>query len=261
MVSEKSAMLRASRESRRILRRMFWEEYETGFKDRQNIVTSADRESERRIIEILEKVFPDYNILSEEKGRIEKGSEYTWVIDPLDGTTNFRMKNPFFCSAIALARGKEIVMAVVNSPFLKEEFFAEKGNGAFLNGKRMRVSGNGMEEAVIAYCSIGERRSIEVSAKALVELRSRAVDVRRIGAGELELSYVAAGRLEAFYMLNLKSPWDVAAGSLIVREAGGKATNLYGKEWNLGDSDIVASNGVVHKEILDVLQKVRKDCI
>ena len=177
------------------------------------------------------------------------------MIDPLDGTTNFKIKNPFFCSAIALVKKGEVIMSAVNSPFMKEIYFAEKGMGAFLNGEKISVSRRRMEKSIITYCTPPKKQTVRASVYALIALQEKAVDVRRIGAGELELCYVAAGRVDAFFVLNFNSPWDVAAGSLIVKEAGGKATNLAGKDWNIEDRNILASNGIIHEELLRILNR------
>jgi myo-inositol-1(or 4)-monophosphatase len=250
----KQTILKASRESGKILRKMFWDA-EPEFKDPKNIVTEADRESEKTIVDILSGRFPEFNIIAEESGRVDRGSDYTWVIDPLDGTTNFSIRNPFFCSAIALARGGRVVMSAVNAPFLRELYFAEKGGGALLNGERISVSGKPLERSVIAYCSLPHQRAVRASAGSLVELRKRAVDVRRMGSAGLELCYVAAGRIEGFYMLDFDSPWDAAAGSLMVSEAGGRVTNLGGREWSVRDRNILASNRKIHGEVLEVLRE------
>ena len=249
----KAAILKASKESGRILREGFWTS-EAEFKEPKDLVTGADRESEKRIVDILTERFPDFNIVAEEGGSTDKGSEYTWVIDPLDGTTNFSIRNPFFCSAIALARKGSVIMSAVNAPFLKELYFAERGRGATLNGERVSVSTKPLEKSIITYCSLPRQRAAEAEESPL-ELRKKAVDVRRMGSGELELCYVAAGRIEGFCMLEFDSPWDVAAGSLMVAEAGGQSTNLAGKEWELGNRNILASNGRIHSEVLRILKE------
>ncbi len=254
--SLKKAVLRASKESGKILHEMFWEHYKVSYKDPKNLVTPADRASEEAILSILREEFPDFNVLAEEEKYIDRGSEYTWVVDPLDGTTNFTMKNPFFCSAIALAHKNDIVMAAVNAPFLKETYFAESGKGAEVNGEKISVSGKSLDKAIIAYCSLPDEDSVRKSAEALVRLRREAVDVRRMGAGELELCYVAAGRIEAYFMLGFHTAWDVAAGSLIVREASGMSTNLENRTWTLKDTNILASNGAVHNDVLRIIKEV-----
>jgi len=251
----KKTILKAIKESGKVLKEMFWEDYTVRFKDSKNIVTPADKESERVIIEVLQKNFPEFNILSEERNYINRNSEYTWVIDPLDGTTNFIIKNPFFCSSIALVKKNKVLMSAVNSPFMKEIYFAERGRGAFLNEKEISVSKRRMKKSIVTYCSPPEEETVRASAHALIALRKKAVDVRRIGAGELELCYVAAGRVDGFFVLNFNSPWDVAAGSLIVKEAGGRVTNLAGRDWNINDRNIIASNGIIHRELLRILNR------
>ncbi len=250
----KRPLIKASRESGEILREGFWASV-AEYKDPRNLVTQADRESEKKIVEILERVTPEFNVVAEEGSTVDRGSDYTWVIDPLDGTTNFSIKNPFFCSAIALVHRNRVVMSAVNAPFLKELYFAERGGGVFLNRERIAVSGKPLEKSIIAYCSLPHQRAVKSSADSLVKLRKIALDVRRMGSGELELCYVAAGRIEGFYMLDFNSPWDVAAGSLMVAEAGGLSTNMRGEEWTLGDRNILASNRAIHNRVLEILKE------
>ncbi len=219
------------------------------------IVTNADLESEKYIISQLKKEFPEYSILAEESGREQKESEYIWVIDPLDGTTNYSIQNPFFNVSIALAHKSEPVVGAVYSPFQDEMFSAEKGKGAYMNGEEIKVSSkNTLEESVHTFCHASNEAATKKMADIWTELKLLNPKVRQIGAGALELSYVACGRVESFMMIDM-NPWDVAAGTLLVREAGGRVTDFSGKEFDIECKDILASNGILHEKLLDIVKQ------
>lgn len=220
-----------------------------------SLVTIADGESERLIKEMLSKAFPGYSFLGEEGGLDEKGSEFRWVVDPLDGTTNYSMKNPFFNVSIGLLKGGEPVLGVVFSPTQNELFTAVKGGGAFMNGRRIKVSAEAdLSRAKVAFCHSRDKRSVEAISNIFHTMKSMNETFRQLGAGALELAYVACGRVDAFLSAGTH-PWDVAAGLLIVREAGGIVTDFSGKEYGMYSPDILASNGSVHPELLRVLGK------
>lgn len=219
-------------------------------------VTIADKESEAKIKSILSKEFPDYSFLGEETGLDDRGSEYKWVVDPLDGTTNYSMKNPFFNVSIALVKGNEPVVGVVYSPIQDELFHAVKGSGAFLNDERINVSSESiLENSVVAFCHArGDQETVEKITKVFHGFKSMISTFRQMGAAALELAYVASGRIDAFIHLDLK-PWDVAAGVLIIREAGGMVTNFSGKRYSMESMELSATNIKLNNAILETIKK------
>lgn len=211
-----------------------------------------DLKSDKLIIREIKRKFPIHNILTEESGFIDKKSDYTWVIDPLDGSTNFARGNPFFAVSIALMKKKELLVGVVFAPFLKELYVAEKGKGAYLNGKRLHVSRtNAFSKSYFVSCEGGDANNKRV-AKINAAFHPLVKDMRKLGSAALESSSVAAERSEA-YIVRQISPWDVAAGVLLVEEAGGKVTDFAGKPWKAKKANLVFSNGKVHQKILNRL--------
>lgn len=220
-------------------------------------VTIADRESEKLIKRILSKEFPGYSFIGEESGKDSRKSEYTWIVDPLDGTTNFTVHDPFFNISIALAKNAEPVAGVVYYPQMDELFFSEKGKGAYLNGKRIRVSAEkDMDRAFIMFCHGSSKKDIGYMLNFYRKMKMSRVKVRQLGAAALELCYIAAGRAEAFIMPGANS-WDVAAGQLMVREAGGKVTGLDGKDYSINSAGILASNGKLHSRVMGITGRYR----
>lgn len=227
------------------------------YKADKTLVTRSDTESEKKIKGILKSEFPNYSFISEESKAEKRNSDYTWIIDPLDGTTNYTIHNPFFCVSIALAYKDNPILGVVYYPFAKELFFAERGKGAYLNNKRISVSKESeLGNSVIAFCHKGDPNSIRLMIDVFGKLKSMNEKVRQIGAAALELSYVASGRIDSFMMINLNL-WDVSAGALIVKEACGMATDFEGNEFNLKSGDILTSNGKIHDEILKIINEFR----
>jgi myo-inositol-1(or 4)-monophosphatase len=221
-----------------------------------NLVTVADREAEETIIRVIRKAYPDHQILAEESGHIQKGeTDYTWIIDPLDGTTNYSHSFPIFCVSIGVVHQDEIIMGGVYNPFADEYFVAEKGKGAWLNNQPIRVSSVEAlgRSLVVTGFPYDRRDNIDHYLRYIREFLFRSHGVLRIGAAALDLCCVACGRLEGFWEEKLY-PWDVAAGILIVREAGGTCTDFSGRPSSCYDASILATNGRVHQEMLDVLQ-------
>ena len=217
--------------------------------DLRQLVTKYDLESEKIIISGIKRKYPRHNILSEEAGLINKGSSYTWIIDPLDGTGNFTRKNPFFSISIALSYQKEIVLGVVYAPFLDEIYIAERGKGAFLNGAPISVSTSGkLANSSIVSCE-GSDRSVMRGVKLYHGIRPLVMDMRKLGSAAIESAWVASGRAEAYIATKI-NPWDVAAGVILVEEADGKVTDFKGKRWNLKKSDLILSNGLIHEQLL-----------
>ncbi|MBI4846611.1 MAG: inositol monophosphatase [Candidatus Omnitrophica bacterium] len=223
------------------------------YKGAINIVTDVDEGAEDLIVRHLRKYFPGYAVLAEEK-EYEKQGEAKWVIDPLDGTTNFARGFPFFGVSIALERNNEIVMGVVYDPVHDELFKAQKGMGAFLNKKRISVSKT--KNLSKAFLATGfaydfkdkEENNINNFSKFLMA----SLAVRRAGAASLDLCYVACGRFDGFWELDLK-PWDKAAAGLIISEAAGKVTDFKGGQFNIYSSQTLASNGLIHRNMLNIL--------
>ncbi|MBL7160810.1 MAG: inositol monophosphatase, partial [Candidatus Aenigmarchaeota archaeon] len=224
------------------------------------IVTEADKASEGIILGILRKEFPQYAILSEESGSSGNGG-MMWVVDPLDGTTNYSIRNPFFNVSIGLAskaeQGWEMVSGVVYAPFTGEVFFAEKGEGSFLNGDHIQVSEEELSKALVTYCHGSTNEQVSRTVKMFSTLKPLCRDFSRMRAGALELAFVAAGRTGAHISPGGK-PWDSAAGSLLVQEAGGIVTDFTGQAWSPEgmERDILATNKVVHEKILEKIKEI-----
>src|SRR5437867_9236748 len=219
-----------------------------------NLVTDVDRRAEQAIVGILTAAFPDHRILAEEGGEGRRAdSPYRWIVDPLDGTTNFTHGFPAFCVSIGLAVKGRSVLGVVYDPLRRELFEAEAGKGAWLNGQRIHVSAvPTLNKALLvtgfAYDRKNRQRSLEHFE--LFSLASQGL--RRTGSAAMDLCYVAAGRADGFWGLKL-APWDVAAGSLIVTEAGGRITDFAGRPFKADGAETLATNGLIHAEMIEVL--------
>ena len=223
-----------------------------------DLVTATDRRSEKAILAIIGRAFPSHGILAEESDPRTGDAEHLWVVDPLDGTTNFSRGFPYFCVSVALARAGRVIAAAVYQPLLDELFTAIRGRGAFLNGRPLRVSGQ--ERLDQGFLATGFpydiRRGRRTNIDHFTNFATRCLAVRRAGAAALDLAYVAAGRFDGFWELKLR-PWDIAAASLLIEEAGGRITGFSGRPWRLPVRDIVASNGLLHGEMLAVLSDGR----
>jgi myo-inositol-1(or 4)-monophosphatase len=232
---------------------------EISYKGDINLVTEMDMRSERAVVELVLASFPDHGIIAEEETMNRNGSGFTWVIDPLDGTTNYAHGYPCFSVSIALEHEGEIILGVVYDPMRDELFSARKGDGASLNGKPIRVSA--ADTLIKSLLATGFPYDRKVSEKNNLDffhdLLMASQEVRRDGSAALDLCSVACGRFDGFWELKLK-PWDVAAGSLIVQEAGGRVSDLAGGGFSIHDDEILASNGRIHGQMAGILQKVRK---
>ena len=221
-----------------------------------NLVTNVDRGSEVMIKEFIAKNFPEHGILAEESGASLPLSEYKWIIDPLDGTTNFTHAFPVYCVSIGVERKGEVVAGAVYDPNFDEIFSAEKGSGSFLNGRRLKVTlSNTLERSMLA---TGFPYDIKHNPFNCIQhfeaFLTRAQAVRRLGSAALDICYVAAGRLDGFWEVNLH-PWDTAAAALIANEAGAKVTGFHGEKYSIYQRDIVLSNGLIHDEMIEVLRQ------
>jgi myo-inositol-1(or 4)-monophosphatase len=240
-----TVMERAVRKAGRALTRDFGEveHLQVSVKGPGDFVSVADRRAETTLREELQRARPGYGLLMEESGEIAGDGVHRWIIDPLDGTTNFLHSIPHFAISIALERGKDIVAGMVYNPVQDEMFWAERGQGAFLNDRRLRVSARrDLASAVIGTgIPFQTRGDHPVYLRSLAAVMERTAGVRRMGSAALDLAYVAAGRFDGFWEAGL-APWDIAAGMLMVREAGGFVEDLGGRENVLATGDILATN-------------------
>jgi myo-inositol-1(or 4)-monophosphatase len=242
------AAIEIAQEAGKILREEFDRPPHIVYKGDADLVTQADKRSERAIVERLTKYFPDHAIAAEEGSGHESSSEFRWHVDPLDGTTNFAHGYPCFCVSIALAQSDALVAGVVYNPIDNELFTAARGEGATLNGKPIHVSK--IETLATSLLCTGfpaHKRMASPNIHYYWDFTLRSHGVRRDGSAALDLASVAAGRFEAFWEFGL-SRWDVAAGMLLVEEAGGKVTDFSGERYRLGGPMILATNGLIHDE-------------
>ena len=219
----------------------------------KEVTSNNDHEADKVIIEILREHCPDHNILTEETGLVDNGSPYTWIIDPLDGSSNFLNHNPFFAVSICLAYNNEPITGVIFSPFIEEMVVARKDQGCTLNGRRVKVSATtDIAKTYVVGCPGGEKNNIRFS-KMEYALHQQIKDFRKIGSAAVECYMVATGRVDGFTTLNIDS-WDVAAGVLAVQEAGGKITDFHGEPWKLNKTDLLVSNGLMQDAFLAELK-------
>ena len=221
-----------------------------------DLVTAADRASEKLIVSRLHELFPDHGIVAEEGGHAEMKSEYRWFVDPLDGTTNFAHGFPIFNVTLALAKGKQVIAGVVFDPERKEMFAAERGAGATLNGKTIRVSkAKLLEDSLVATGFPSRKRHQNVNVHFYYQLAMLTHGVRRAGAAAIDLAWTACGRLDAFWEFGL-NPWDMAAGTLLVEEAGGRVSSMSGAPLDLYGPHLLVDNGLIHDEMLTLFQDI-----
>jgi myo-inositol-1(or 4)-monophosphatase len=241
-----------------VLRRRLGHTAEVHHKGAVDLVTAADREAEALILNELASRFPDHGIVAEESGEHVGGAGFVWYVDPLDGTTNFVHGLPHFAVSMALVADDALVAGVVHDPMRHETFHASRGHGAFLNGERMTVSPvRTLQEALVATGFPYYRgRSIARHVPAFGRVLRRTQGVRRAGAAALDLAYVACGRFDGYWEARLQ-PWDTAAGSLLVRESGGRVTDYHGVQPVIADREILATNGLVHDELRAVILNTR----
>lgn len=257
----------AAREAGSILLDNLEKPRQTKVKGLRDIVTDADVKAQRAIIEIIQARFPNHDILSEESDLGPKGQAtasrigcqpvpgrpYTWIIDPLDGTTNYSRRLPHFCTSIALSHQGEIILGVVYDPSRDSLFQAERGQGAYLNGESLRVSQVGsLADALVGLDWAHAQAERESIAQWVARMALQVKTLRTLGTAALGLCYVAAGWLDVYFHLSLKA-WDAAAGALIVQEAGGTVSDLFGHPWQTGSKRCLASNGLLHDQMLSIL--------
>ncbi|MGQ9508118.1 MAG: inositol monophosphatase family protein [Thermodesulfobacteriota bacterium] len=250
----------AAKEAGKIQKRYFGSSFQIEYKGEINPVTDVDRLCDRTISEILLQAFPEHDFLTEEAPFKKKGSPYRWIIDPIDGTTNYLHGYPCFCVSIALEIDGEVYLGVVYNPILDELFISEKGNGAYLNGKRLSVS----QEKDIGKSFLSTGFPYDVHKEADFYLRYfrqfiiKSFAIRRPGSAALDLCYLAAGRFDGFWEMKLH-PWDVAAGTLMVIEAGGRVSDFRGRPFNIYSEEILASNGWIHSQMLKTIEEAERE--
>jgi len=249
-----------AREAGALLMRHFQQGLAIEYKGEADMVTAADRASEALIRERVGKQFPSHDVMGEEQGLNDRGSEYRWYVDPLDGTTNFAHGYPVFCVSLALERRSATsarrVAAVVYDPTRDELFTAGQGSGARLNGEPIRVSKTAqLKECLVATGFPSHKRHKNPNIHFYHQITLRTHGVRRAGSAALDLCNVACARFDGFWEFNL-NPWDTAAGVLIVEEAGGKVSRFDGSPFELDSRETLASNGLVHEALLHEFQEI-----
>ncbi len=249
----KNTLLEAVRSAGEVLTRFMDTDYIISNKEGiNNLVTEADHASEKAIIDVISRNFPGHHILSEECGDIVQDSEYKWIIDPIDGTVNFAHGIPICCVSIGIEREGRMVMGAIFNPFMKELYFAERGEGAMMNDRRISVSSKTtVEKACLVtgfpYTYLDEPNGpLEVFERFI----RKGIPVRRLGSAAIDLAWVACGRFDGFYEHKLQA-WDSAAGFILVEEAGGRVSNLKGDAYSPYQPGIVASNGLLHEQIVE----------
>jgi len=237
-----------------LLKDRFTEKHRVDYKGEIDLVTEADRMSEQLLMAEIRRQFPEHGILSEETAEVETPSRYRWVIDPLDGTTNYAHGFPMFCVSIALEKDGHIITGVIYNPVSEELFVTGRGKGAFLNGSPISVSATTEISASLLATGFPYdiRRNPNNNINYFSEMALKAQAIRRAGSAALDLAYTAAGRFDGFWELKLH-PWDTAAGWLLVSEAGGIVTDISGGGYRLDSPTILASNGRIHNALIDVL--------
>jgi myo-inositol-1(or 4)-monophosphatase len=242
--------IEAAREAGKILKQYYGQEKTIEFKGEIDLVTEVDKKSEKRIVEILKAAFPDHSIQAEEGSNSQQTSGYKWIIDPLDGTTNYAHNYPFFSISIGLEKEGEVVGGIVYQPVWDELFVAEKGSGAFLNGQKIKVSSVSLlRRALVTTGFPYDLNKIPPEAfQFFKNFLNTSQAVRRDGSAALDLCYLAMGRMDGFWEESLK-PWDTAAGLIVVLEAGGKVTNFQSDTYSIYDREILASNGLIHDQM------------
>ncbi len=232
------------------------------FKDRQDICTNMDLEIEKIIISKIEETFPDHNILSEEIGDLKKESDYLWILDPIDGTKHYLRGLPLYTVSIALQYKGEIILGVIYNPSTQRLYHAVKRQGAFLNNKKIKVSSTDKLEDSFIYLDISKihelsNKDSKIALSRLHKLLNKTYRIRHLGVGSLGFSYLAQGGYDGYFDLTGKTKFiDIAAGIIILKEAGGEATDLDGTSINKNSKHFIASNGFIHTKLLKILNDI-----
>ena len=251
-------MVKACRKAAKILIRDYGEieKLQVSLKGPGDYVTASDKKVEKILIEELQKARPHYSILSEEIGEINNDISFRWIIDPIDGTSNFLHGIPHFAISIGLEHNKEIICGIIYDPIKDEMFIAEKGNGAYMNNQRMRVSTRSKLKDCIIF-SGGPRygsENKELIFKEYIKFSSKVhIAIRKFGSASLDMAYVAAGRCDGFWQRDLKY-WDIAAGIILVRESGGFVTDFKGEKGYMQNKTILVTNSKINNEMIEILK-------
>ncbi len=256
MSDYKRVLLEAAEEAGKIIQHYFQGTFTVGNKEGiNNLVTEVDTRAETRIIEVIKSYYPDHSIISEEVGELATDSPYKWIIDPIDGTVNFAHGIPICCVSIGLSHYDDLILGAVYNPMMNELFFAEKGKGATLNGRPISVSKKSNFEKACLVTGFPYKwpDSREHPIRVFERFIMQGLPVRRLGSAAIDLCWVACGRFDGFWEYNL-SPWDIAAGYLIVHEAGGRVTNFDGAPYSVYDKQTLATNGLIHEEMLQLIK-------
>jgi myo-inositol-1(or 4)-monophosphatase len=264
LAKRREALIGLTRQAGEILKDNFGRVLKVKYKGDWSLVTDIDVKAEKKIIELIRKDFPNDDILSEEakeaRGNLEikpldpkSLTEFRWIIDPLDGTHNYIKKIPIFGTSVALEFKQEVVLGAIYMPLAGEFYLAEKGKGAYRNGKRIQVSKRTLKQSTMLYDS-----SIRYDKKAMIEALEKIADkvfnIRMFGSTARSLSYLAEGKVDLEIEFSDK-PWDFAAGLLLVEEAGGRATDLRGRKWKTDKLGYIASNKIIHKQVLRIIKR------
>jgi len=245
-----------ARDAGNLLKEKFNSKHEVHYKGEINLVTEADKMSENLIITSIKSSFPDHGILSEESPAQNSQAMLRWIIDPLDGTTNYAHGYPVFCVSIALENEGVIVLGVIYDPLREDMFVAVRGSGAYLNGKKLKVSPTAtLSRSLLATgfpYDIRMSKDNNLNYFNLMAVEAQAI--RRAGAAALDIAYLAAGRFDGFWELKLM-PWDVAAGCLMVEESGGVISDMSGGQWDISSPNVLVSNGLIHEQMISVFKR------
>ena len=245
-----------AREAGALLMQFFDRNIKIEYKGDADLVTAADRKSEALIRERIRQTWPGHDVLGEEEGLRDTGSEFRWYVDPLDGTTNFAHSFPVFCVSMALQDKNGMLAGVCYDPTRNELFAAERGKGATLNDRPIHVSKTAkLKESLVGTGFPSHKRHKNPNIHFYHQITLRSHGVRRAGSAALDLCYVACGRMDAFWEFNL-NPWDTAAGVLMVEEAGGRVTDFSGGPFQINSRETLASNGVIHNELMHEFQQI-----
>ncbi|MEW6193859.1 MAG: inositol monophosphatase family protein [Bacteroidota bacterium] len=253
-------VIQIAKESGEIIRDSYRKNFSIEYKTNlSNLVTEVDKKSEQTIINFIKKEFPTHAILAEESGEHKNhSSEYIWVIDPLDGTTNFAHGLPIFSVSIGVQKNNETICGVVYDVMRDVFYSSEKGNGSFANGIRLHVSTNDdlRKSVLVTGFPYNVAENPDFAFERFIEFLKHSRAVRRLGSAAIDMCYVAEGVFDGFWEVSL-NPWDMCAGKLIVEEAGGKVTNFNGKQMSIYSKQILATNGKVHTRMIEILNQFK----
>ena len=250
-------MVKACRKASKILIRDFGEieKLQVSLKGPGDFVTASDKKVEKILIEELQKARPNYSVLSEEIGEINNDQSFKWIIDPIDGTANFLHGIPHFAISIGLEHDNQIICGIIYDPIKDEMFVAEKGNGSYLNNQRLRVSSRSRLKDCIIFTGgpKKEAKDRELTFKEYDNFSSKVlIPIRKLGSASLDMAYVAAGRCDGFWQRNLNY-WDIAAGVILIKEAGGFVTDFHGESEYIKNKTLLATNSKINKEMIEIL--------